>query len=94
VPGKIAIGSGEGVMILLCVDAAQCYDGKAGGSLSKEARSKNNEANNAEGGSALECFGLRKDPLQKANHAGIVDIVSIVDWLNPWRRLEGGPVSA
>jgi hypothetical protein len=24
----------------------------------------------------------------------IVDIVSIVDWLNPWRRLEGGPVSA
>jgi hypothetical protein len=23
----------------------------------------------------------------------IVDIVSIVDWLNPWRRLEGGPVS-
>ena len=24
----------------------------------------------------------------------IVDIVSIVDWLNPWRRLEGGPVLA
>ena len=24
----------------------------------------------------------------------IVDIASIVDWLNPWRRLEGGPVSA
>ncbi len=26
--------------------------------------------------------------------AVIVDTVSIVDWLNPWRRLEGGPVSA
>ncbi len=58
--------------ILLCVGAGQCCDGKAAVSLSMEARSKDNEASNAEGGSAHEGFRLQKDPLRKVNHAGIL----------------------
>jgi hypothetical protein len=40
------------------MDDSQCYDGKAGISLSMEAQLKINEANNAEGGSALKYFRL------------------------------------
>jgi len=60
------------VKILLCVDTGQCYDGKAGDSLLMEAQSKINEANNAEDGSAIECFRLRTDPLQIVTHLEIL----------------------
>ena len=55
--------------ILLCVDAGQCYHGKAGVSLSKEARTKDNGADNADGGFSLWLRRLEKDPLRKASHA-------------------------
>ncbi len=57
--------------ILLCLDAGQCYDGKAGVSLLEEARTIDNGANNADDGFSLGLCRLQKDPLQRASHAGI-----------------------
>ena len=70
-PGKNALRSGGWVKMLLCVDAGQCYDGKAGVSLLEEARTIDNGANNADDGFFLGFCRLQKDPIQRASHAGI-----------------------
>ena len=49
-----------------------CYHGKAGLSLSEEARTKDNGADNAQGGFALGIYQALRRNSPKAGHAGIL----------------------